>query len=244
DANELLDQVIAEKSLTAAAAFGLWPANRVGHNDVQVRGGENEPETMFHFLRQQAARSAGEPQRCLADFIAPQSSGETDYLGGFAVAVHGAEALACHFEAEGNDYQAIMGKAIADRLAEAFAERLHERVRREFWGYAPQENLGRDELIREQYRGIRPAPGYPACPDHSEKTTLLRLLEAESRIGMKLTESYATLPAASITGWYFAHPEARYFPVGKIGADQVDDLARRKQTDPEPLRRLLAPNLD
>ena len=244
DANELLDQVIAEKSLTAAAAFGLWLANRVGHNDVRVRGGENEPETMFHFLRQQAARSAGEPQRCLADFIAPQSSGETDYLGGFAVAVHGAEALAGHFEAEGNDYQAIMAKAIADRLAEAFAERLHERVRREFWGYAPRENLGRNELIREQYRGIRPAPGYPACPDHSEKTTLLRLLEAESRIGMKLTESYATLPAASITGWYFAHPEARYFPVGKIGVDQVEDLARRKQTNPEPLRRLLAPNLD
>ncbi len=244
DANELLDRVVAEKSLTAAAAIGLWPANRVGHNDVRVRSGENEPETMFHFLRQQAARSAGEPQRCLADFIAPASDGGTDYLGGFAVAVHGTEALAGRFEAEGNDYQAIMAKAIADRLAEAFAERLHERVRREFWGYVPQENLGKDELIREQYRGIRPAPGYPACPDHSEKTTLLRLLEAESRIGMKLTESYATLPAASITGWYFAHPEARYFPVGKIGADQVDDLARRKQTDPEPLRRLLAPNLD
>ncbi len=244
DANELLDRVIAEKSLTAAAAFGLWPANRVGHNDVRVRGGENEPGAVFHFLRQQSARPHGEPQRCLADFIAPQSGGKTDYLGGFAVAVHGAEALASRFEAEGNDYQAIMGKAIADRLAEAFAERLHERVRREFWGYAPREKLGKDELIREQYRGIRPAPGYPACPDHSEKTILLRLLEAESRIGMKLTESYATLPAASITGWYFAHPGARYFPVGKIGTDQVEDLARRKQTNPEPLRRLLAPNLD
>jgi len=244
DANELLDRVIDDKSLTAAAVVGLWPANRVGHNDVRVRTGGNEPDATFHFLRQQAARSTSEPQRCLADFIAPASNGETDCLGGFAVAVHGAESLANGFEAEGNDYQAIMAKAIADRLAEAFAERLHERVRREFWGYAPKEKLGKDELIREQYRGIRPAPGYPACPDHSEKTTLLQLLDAGKRIGVKLTESYATLPAASISGWYFAHPEARYFPVGKIGTDQVDDLARRKQTDPQPLRRLLAPNLD
>ena len=244
DANELLESIIGDKTMTAAAVFGLWPANRHGDNDVRLQSAIDGKTATFHFLRQQAAKGDADPLLCLADFIAPRSSGKTDYLGGFTVAIHGAEALARRFEAEGNDYQAIMAKALADRLAEAFAERLHERVRREFWAYAPQESLPREELIREKYQGIRPAPGYPACPDHSEKTTLLALLDAEQQIGVSLTEGYATLPASSITGWYFANPQAKYFPVGKIGIDQVDNLAERKNTDPESLRRLLAPNLD
>ena len=244
DASAALDQIISGNTLTANAVIGLWPANRFGCNDVRVQTGAKGESAVFHFLRQQTAKRAGESQLCLADYIAPESSGGSDFLGGFALAVDGAEALAKQYETEGNDYQSIMSKALADRIAEAFAERLHERVRREFWGCQADESLTREELIRERYQGIRPAPGYPACPDHSEKTTLLRLLEAEGKIGVKLTESYAMLPAASISGWYFAHPDAKYFPVGKITAEQVDDLARRKNASPESLLRLLAPNLD
>ena len=247
-ANSLLERVTREKRFTAKAVFGIWPANREGVNDVRVRaaGDPGSESTAFHFLRQQLPKSGqpGQPQLCLADFIAPQSSGRTDYLGGFAVTIAGAGPLAAEFESGGDDYQSIMTKALADRLAEAFAERLHERVRREFWGCAPEESLDAEDLIREKYQGIRPAPGYPACPDHSEKTTLFHLLRVRQSIGVELTESYAMLPAASVSGWYFAHPESRYFPVGKISREQVDDLARRKNHDPESLRCLLSSNIE
>ena len=271
-ANSLLERITSEKLLTAKAVFGIWSASRTGANDVRVRAVDARPglpgccqsrrgangahagdtgdsgseSAVFHFLRQQlpGTREPDRAQLCLADFIAPESSGATDYLGGFAVSIAGAEKLAAEFESGGDDYQSIMTKALADRLAEAFAERLHERVRREFWAYAPEESLGAEDLIRERYQGIRPAPGYPACPDHSEKATLFRLLRATESIGVKLTESYAMLPAASVSGWYFAHPESRYFPVGKISREQVDDLARRKNCDSEALRRLLSPNIE
>ena len=266
DANALLDRIIAENLLTASAVLGIWPANRVGDNDVRLhtpKNGEsatpccarsaqqarppapkNKESVTFHFLRQQAVKDEDQPQLCLADFIAPESSGRTDYLGGFAVAIDGAAELSANFEAEGDDYRSIMIKALADRLAEALAERLHERVRREFWAYAPDESLSEDELIKERYQGIRPAPGYPACPDHSEKQTLFRVLDATEAIGISLTGSYAMLPAASVAGWYFAHPRSKYFPVGKITPDQVVNLATRKNRNEQDLRRLLAPNLD
>ena len=181
----------------------------------------------------------------LADYIAPELEDRTDYIGGFVVTTGlGAEKLADKYRAENNDYAAIMVKALADRLAEAFAEHLHQRVRKEFWGYQPDEALSNEDLIKERYQGIRPAPGYPACPDHSEKTTLFELLDAEAAIGVKLTESYAMTPAASVSGLYFSHPDARYFAVGKITEDQVNDLAARKGEEPAGLLKLLAPNLD
>ncbi len=238
-ANDLLDRIIGEKLLVARAVIGLWRANSVG-NDVLLHGSN----ARFHFLRQQAPRGDGQPQLCLADFIAPQSSGRSDYLGGFAVTVDGADRLATTFEAEGNDYLAIMSKALADRLAEALAEHLHARVRCEFWAYQADESLSSEDLLKERYRGIRPAPGYPACPEHSEKETLFDSLGARESIGIALTENHAMLPAASVAGWYFAHPKARYFSVGKIGIDQVADLAARKQCSVAAMRRLLAPNLD
>ena len=244
DAEDLLDRIVAENLLTANAVLGIWPANRVGDNDVHLHAPKDGEPTAFHFLRQQAVKGDDQPQFCLADFIAPESSGRTDYIGGFAVAVGGADELAARFEAESNDYQAIMAKALADRLAEALAERLHERVRREFWAYRPDESLSLDDLIRERYQGIRPAPGYPACPDHSEKQTLFRVLDATETIGARLTESYAILPAASVSGWYFAHPLSKYFPVGKITLEQVADIAARKKCSEQSIRRLLAPNLD
>ena len=244
DAGELLDRIVAENLLTANAALGIWPANRVGDNDVRLQASAGMESATFHFLRQQTVRGNDQAQLCLADFVAPASSGRTDYIGGFAVAVGGAGELAAGFEAEGNDYQAILVKALADRFAEALAERLHERVRREFWAYAPDESLSAEELVRERYQGIRPAPGYPACPEHSEKRTLFRVLDATRAIGVSLTESYAMLPAASVAGWYFAHPQSKYFPVGKISADQVADLAARKNCNERELLRLLAPNLD
>ncbi len=242
EANELLDRIIGEQRFTAAAVLGLWPANRVGTNDVRLGGAGTEAAT-FHFPRQQTPQRDGRAQLCLADFIAPESSGRTDHIGGFAVAVDGAEPLAREFEAEANDYSAIMTKALADRLAEALAEHLHERVRREFWGYDAEESLSAAELFKERYRGIRPAPGYPACPDHSEKDTLFHVLRATESIGVRLTESRAMLPAASVAGWYFAHPRSRYFPLGKITGEQVADLAERKRYEPATMRRLLAPHL-
>ena len=244
DANASLDRIIAGNLLSADAVLGIWPANRVGGNDIRLQVSAGMESATFHFLRQQAAKGNGQPQLCLADFVAPASNGRTDYIGGFAVAVDGAGELAARFEAEGDDYQAILVKALADRLAEALAERLHERVRREFWAYAGAESLSVEELFREAYQGIRPAPGYPACPDHSEKQTLFRVLDATAAIGVRLTESYAMLPVASVAGWYFAHPRSKYFPIGKITEDQVADLASRKNCNEQELRRLLAPNLD
>ena len=242
DAQNLLEKMIAQKALRARAAIGFWRANAVG-DDVRLYApdGSGEEIAALHFLRQQAEKSdARAANLCLADFVAPLETGIADYVGAFAVTTGiGADEYAAALEAAHDDYGAIMAKALADRLAEAFAERLHERVRKEFWAYAPDENLDNESLIRESYRGIRPAPGYPACPDHSEKAALWRLLDAERNAGARLTESYAMHPAASVAGCYIAHPSARYFSVGRIGRDQLEDYARRKQTAPEEASRWL-----
>jgi 5-methyltetrahydrofolate--homocysteine methyltransferase len=246
DARQMLTRLIRERWLSARSVFGIYPASRIADETVAVypdpdgAGGSLE----LQFLRQQKAKADDQPHRSLADFIAPRDSGREDYIGAFAVtAGHGIEPHIERFERAHDDYSSIMLKALADRLAEAFAERLHERVRREFWGYAPDERLTNEQLIREEYRGIRPAPGYPACPDHTEKATLWRLLDAEARAGIRLTESYAMYPTAAVSGWYFSHPDAGYFAVGKIGADQVADYAARKGIAIEDAERWLAPNL-
>ncbi len=247
DAQVMLEKIIAEKWLRPKAVFGFWPANTVDDDDIQLYADEGRTETLsvIHTLRQQMMRTNTRANYALADFIAPQELGTSDYLGGFVVSAgEGADEAAAEFEAAGNDYDAIMVKALADRLAEAFAERLHQRVRTEFWGYAPDEQLNNDALISESYCGIRPAPGYPACPDHTEKGTLFSLLNVTDRIGVKLTENYAMWPAATVSGFYFAHPQARYFGVGKIERDQVEDYARRKGLDLSEVERWLAPNLN
>ena len=250
DAQAMLKKIIDEGSLTARAVVGFWPARRKGENDVELlqANGSSDPTTplaTLHFLRQQMSKEDGLAHLCLADYIAPDSADYVDYIGGFIVTAGiGVDKLVAHYEAEHNDYNAILVKALADRLAEAFAERMHERVRKEFWAYRSDESLSNEELIKEQYQGIRPAPGYPACPDHSEKDTLFNLLNGTEATGVKLTESYAMTPAASVSGLYFSHPLAKYFPVGKITDEQVSDLARRKAVDVMNVRRLLAPNLD
>lgn len=242
DAQEMLTRIVDEKLITARAVFGFWEGNSIG-NDVQL--GETGANKKIHFLRQQMPKQDDNGQLCLADFVAPIDSGKQDHLGGFAVTAGiGAEALAKGYQDEGNDYASLMIKALADRLAEAFAEHLHARVRTEFWAYAPDEKLSTEELISERYRGIRPAPGYPACPEHSEKETLFALLDAEATTGISLTDSYAMTPAASVSGYYFSHPESRYFSVGKISSEQVEDLASRSSRDFADLSRLLGPNLD
>ena len=245
DARQLLDEIIEHKLLTARGVIGFWPANGNADNDIVLYSDEERKEslTTLHFLRQQSVRDNGQPNFCLADFVAPEQAG-TDYLGCFAVTTGiGVEQLVAGYEQQHDDYHALLVKALADRLAEAFAEHLHERVRKEFWGYAATESLDNEALIKEQYQGIRPAPGYPACPDHSEKTTLFRLLDAEQEVGISLTENFAMLPAASVSGLYFANPEARYFNVGKIDREQVDNLASRKNIDSDEMARLLSPNL-
>jgi len=244
DARAMLDQIVAEEWLDARAVVGLWPANRTGPDDITVYRDEQRkhPMAVVNALRQQAKKGAKGPHFSLADFVAP--TGVPDYLGGFAVTTgHGVAQRAAQFEADADDYNSILLKALADRLAESLAEALHRRVRTELWGYASGENLSTVELIKESYRGIRPAPGYPACPDHTQKTTLFELLEAESATGIELTETLAMLPAASVSGWYFSHPEARYFGVGKIGRDQVSDYARRTGLDLAESERWLRPNL-
>jgi 5-methyltetrahydrofolate--homocysteine methyltransferase len=225
---------------------GFWPANSVG-DDIELFRGEDRGEVLavIHTLRQQMEKPPGRPNVALADFVGPRSGGAADYLGGFAVtAGSGSAELVAGFEAAHDDYSAILVKSLADRLAEAFAERLHEKVRRELWGYAPDEALDNSQLIAEAYQGIRPAPGYPACPDHTEKGTLFALLDAEARAGMSLTESFAMLPPASVSGFYFWRPEAQYFGLGRIGHDQLADYARRKGWSVEEATRWLAPNLD
>lgn len=233
DAQKLLAKIIDEKWLTARAAVGFWPANAEG-DDIVIFGDKARkfPIHTLHTLRQQMPRDAGRANLALADFIAPRESGVADYIGGFAVTAGiGEEMHTKHFEQEKDDYTAILMRALADRLAEAFAECMHERVRRELWGYAPDEHFTNDELIAEAYRGIRPAPGYPAQPDHTEKETLFALLDAEARAGIKLTESFAMWPGSSVSGLYFSHPESRYFGIGKIDHDQIEDYARRKGWD-------------
>jgi 5-methyltetrahydrofolate--homocysteine methyltransferase len=199
----------------------------------------------IHFLRQQADKPPGRPDLCLADFIAPAEANARDWIGGFAVTAGiGIEAKLAEFERDHDDYSSILLKALADRLAEAFAERLHERVRKEFWGYARDEALGNEDMIGEKYRGIRPAPGYPACPDHTEKATLFGLLDATRHAGIELTESFAMYPAAAVSGWYFSHPDSQYFVVGRISKEQVEDYAKRKDWTIDEAQRWLAPNLD
>jgi 5-methyltetrahydrofolate--homocysteine methyltransferase len=247
DAQAMLERIIEEKWLTAKAAFGFWPASRVGSDDIAVFADDSRTERLatLHHLRQQTAMVNGKPNLCLADYVAPEGAGVQDYVGGFVVTTGiGLEKKVAEFEASHDDYNSILLKALADRLAEAFAEHLHLRVRREFWGYAEQEALSNEELIREKYRGIRPAPGYPACPDHTEKETLFRLLDAPYHTGVELTEHFAMTPTASVSGFYFSHPEARYFAVGQIARDQVEDLARRKAVAVEKVERWLRPNLD
>lgn len=244
DAQAMLKKLVSEQLIEARAVIGFWPARRKGNNDVQLFNGSANPLATLHFLRQQAVKADALPNLSLADYIAGNAVND-DFIGGFALTTGiGVDALALRYQKENNDYNALLVKALADRLAEAFAEHLHERVRREFWAYAPDEQLSNEDLIREKYRGIRPAPGYPACPDHSEKTTLFELLDATRLTGIELTESYAMSPAASVSGLYFAHPEARYFAVGKITREQSDDLAQRKQWDKDAMAKLLAPNLD
>jgi 5-methyltetrahydrofolate--homocysteine methyltransferase len=245
DAQKLLQDIVNGRLFTARAVHGLWPANAVG-DDIELYEDESRSSvlTTFHMLRQQMDKPANQYCHSLADFIAPKGSGRIDYLGAFAVtAGHGADELARQFEADHDDYNSIMAKALADRLAEAFAEFLHERVRAE-WGYGKDEHLSKEELLKEAYRGIRPAAGYPACPDHTEKQILFDLLAAEENAGIHLTESFAMWPGASVSGLYFAHPEAKYFGVGKIGRDQVSDYQQRKGMSLEEIERWLGPYLN
>jgi len=243
DARRMLKQIIAGRWVRASAVIGLFPANSVD-DDIEVYADESRGTVLhrLHHLRQQQPKPAGQPHFALADFIAPRESGVPDWIGAFAVTAGlGLDEKVREFEARHDDYASIMLKALADRLAEALAERMHERVRREFWGYSPEERFTSDQLIHEQFRGIRPAPGYPACPDHSEKATLWRLLDVEQSAGIRLTESYAMHPAAAVSGWYLSHPESRYFQVGRIDADQVADYARRKGVSVAQAERWLAP---
>jgi 5-methyltetrahydrofolate--homocysteine methyltransferase len=245
DAREMLERLVEEKWLTANAVFGCYPAQSEG-DDILVYEDESgsKVRTRFTNLRNQTRKEKGQPNLCLSDFLAPADSGVMDYLGAFAVTAGiGIEEKIREFEADHDDYSAIMLKALADRLAEAFTEWLHEEVRRHHWGYAPRENLDKQALFLEKYRGIRPAHGYPACPDHSEKQVLFDLLGAPD-LGIKLTENYSMHPAASVSGLMFAHPESRYFFVGKVGRDQLRDYARRKGISGKEAERLLASNLN
>ena len=259
DAKAMLKRIVDERWLTAKGVFALWPANSVG-DDVVIplpnppphagEGGVREAHAgggnvVLHFLRQQVDKPVDRPDFCLADFIAPQDSGLQDWIGAFAVTAGiGIDAHVARFEADHDDYNAILLKSLADRLAEAFAERLHQRVRKEFWGYAADESLDNDALVAERYRGIRPAPGYPACPEHSEKATLFDLLDAPGNADMSLTESFAMLPTAAVSGYYFSHPDSQYFVVGRVSKEQVEDYARRKGATLAQAERWLASNLD
>jgi 5-methyltetrahydrofolate--homocysteine methyltransferase len=247
DAKTLLQRVVDEKWLNAKAVIGLWPANSINDDDIEVYADESRSEVSaeLHHMRQQLKKSAKADNMCLADFVAPKATGISDYIGGFVVTAGlGIEPHLEKFEQDHDDYNSIMLKALADRLAEAFAECMHERVRKEFWGYASSETLANDELIKEKYRGIRPAPGYPACPDHTEKPALFELLNGTETTGVTLTETHAMYPAASVSGWYFGHPESKYFGVGKIEKDQLESMAQRKNMSIEVMERWLAPNLN
>ena len=244
DAQKMLEQLVSEKWLTAKGILGIYPANQVEDDDIQVMDENGKELVKFLTLRQQSLKTAGAPNIALADFIAPKDSGKQDYLGCFCVTTgFGVDEKAADFEKQLDDYNSILVKAIGDRLAEAFAEYLHLRVRKEIWGYATEEKLTNDELIQESYKGIRPAPGYPACPDHLEKPTIWKLLEVEEKIGVKLTESMAMWPASSVSGYYFAHPQSRYFGLGKIKQDQVEDYAKRRGISTEMATKWLSPNL-
>jgi 5-methyltetrahydrofolate--homocysteine methyltransferase len=247
DAQAMLRQMVDENWLTANGVIGFWPANAEGDDIVVYDEAGKTERARLHKLRQQIARSAGNKRHhaALADFMVPRSAGAIDYVGGFAVTAGiGEEAIAERFSRANDDYSKILSQALADRLAEAFAERLHQRVRREFWGYAAAETLTPEDLIRERYKGIRPAPGYPAQPDHTEKATLFSLLDATNATGIKLTESYAMWPGSSVSGLYFSHPQSHYFGVGRIERDQAEDYARRKGWSLAESERWLAPILN
>ena len=261
DAVAMLDQLINERWLRARGVVGIFPANQIGDDDIEVydvhgstsaagdrtSGAARDGQkviTVLHHLRQQTEKPPGKPNNCLADYVAPKKSGKPDWIGAFAVTTGiGIEQKIAEFEADHDDYHAILLKALADRLAEAFAERLHERVRKEFWASNPDEQLDNDALIHEQYPGVRPAPGYPACPDHTEKALLWDLIDPKTNAGLQLTDSFAMYPAAAVSGWYFSHPESRYFAVGKVNRDQVEDYAQRKGLSLSEAERWLAPNL-
>ena len=248
DAKKLLQRILDEKLLKAKAVFGLFPANTVNVDDIEVDASVSssavENSLKFLTLRQQSKKREGVPNIALADFIAPKSSGKQDYIGAFCVSTgFGTDELAKQFEKNNDDYNSIMIKALADRLAEAFAEYLHKEVRTNYWGYVKNENLTNEELIKEDYKGIRPAPGYPACPDHLEKPTIWELLKVKENIGVELTESLAMWPAASVSGYYFANPEAKYFGLGKIADDQLKNYAERRQITLEEAEKWLSPNL-
>jgi 5-methyltetrahydrofolate--homocysteine methyltransferase len=251
DARNMLKKVIDEKLLQAKAVVGFFPANQVNDDDIELyhfnRHGEEDRTKVtcrLHNLRQQTKKASGKDYMCISDFVAPKESGVADYVGGFTVTAGlGSDELSKQYEADHDDYNSIMVKAIADRLAEAFAELMHERVRKEFWGYQPDEELDNEALIREQYKGIRPAPGYPACPDHTEKETLFELLKTTENTGVYLTDSYAMFPASSVSGWYFSHPEAKYFGISKIDKDQVKNYAARKDMELKVMEKWLGSNL-
>jgi 5-methyltetrahydrofolate--homocysteine methyltransferase len=246
DAQAMLKRIVDEKLLTAKATVGFWPAARIGSDDIAVYADDSRNDVLatLHQLRQQTEKPGDKPNASLADFIAPDTAAAADYIGGFCVTTgHGADELAAEFEANHDDYNSILLKSLADRLAESFAEYLHRLVRKELWGYDTEESLNAEELIKERYAGIRPAPGYPACPDHTEKAALFRLLDATKNSDISLSENYAMTPASSVSGFYYSHPESRYFAVGKIGRDQVEDLAQRKGESVEVIERWLRPNL-
>jgi 5-methyltetrahydrofolate--homocysteine methyltransferase len=239
----MLNDIISENWLKAKAVYGIWEANTVNEDDIKLRITAKESMT-FRTLRQQTAKAKGQANLALADFIAPIESGLTDYIGAFAVTAGlGIEEHLERFAREHDDYKSILLKALADRLAEALAEALHAKVRRKVWGYAAKEGLANEELIKEEYRGIRPAPGYPACPDHLEKLSIFKLLEPE-QIGMALTESMAMTPASAVSGYYFAHPRSKYFGLGKIDRSQISDFAERKGISQEEAEKWLRPNLN
>lgn len=246
DAQTMLEELVEQKLLRPKAIYGIWPANQINDDDIQLYSNESRSEelALLHHIRQQQDKNAEKKYQSLADFVAPKETGLEDYLGGFVVCIDGADELAAKYEAEHDDYKAIMVKAIADRFAESLAEYLHKLIRTELWGYQPEESLSNEELIAEKYQGIRPAPGYPACPDHTEKRSLFDLLDAEKAIGCELTENFAMSPASAVSGWYFSHPESRYFGTGKIGRDQLASLAKRKGISQDELERWLRPVLD
>jgi 5-methyltetrahydrofolate--homocysteine methyltransferase len=247
EAQVMLDKMVKEKMVQAKGIIGFWPANTVSDDDIELYADDNRNEVIktFNTLRQQNEKAKGRPNYALADFIAPKETGVKDYMGFFAVTAGlGIEEHVDKYEKDNDMYNSIMLKALADRLAETFAERMHERVRKEFWAYAPNEDLKPDQLITEEYHGIRPAPGYPACPEHTEKGKLFDLLDVEEKVQIELTDSYAMYPASSVSGMYFSHPESRYFGLGKIGKDQVEDYAERKGMTLEEAERWLAPNLN
>jgi 5-methyltetrahydrofolate--homocysteine methyltransferase len=246
DAQEMLDRIIEEKWIRASGVFGLFPANQVAGDDIEVYTDESRSEvkTVLHQLRQQTEGREGSARKSLADFVAPKDTGLRDYVGAFAVTGgHGVTERIMEFKKDLDDYNAILLESLADRLAEAFAERLHERVRKEFWAHAPSEKLSNEELIKESYEGIRPAPGYPACPEHTEKQTIWELLDVEANTGIELTESMAMWPGAAVSGLYFSHPDSTYFVLGRIGRDQVEDYAARKGWSVDEAEKWLSPNL-